>query len=142
MGTMAAKASTPVDAQGPKVGPEPPEEPEMTLTQPGPAGTVRSSHGAHPGVERGYPASLSVMVAEQRTADLIRTAELVRTARQAREGSPREATAVVKLQGALGAVRLAVARALTRNGPRSAVRLDATGSAALSGSPSQLVCCA
>lgn len=115
----------------------------MTLIHPGSAGTVRSSHGAHLGdVERGYPASLSVMVAEQRTADLIRTAKLARTARQARDVSPRGATAVVSARGAVGVVRVALAQALPRHAPQAMRRRSSKGRAALTGSTSQLVCCA
>jgi hypothetical protein len=115
----------------------------MTLTHPGSAGISRSSHGANLGaVDRGYPASLAVMVAEQRTADLIRTAELARTARRVRAGSTPKATAAVKGQGAFSAVRLALVQALTRYAPRSVVGNGARRGDARAASRSQLVCCA
>ena len=109
----------------------------MTLTHPGSAGTVRSSHSARRGaLERGYPASLSAMVAEQRTADLIRAIEL------APSGSPRGATAGVKARGAVGAVRLVLGLALTPHHPRGTRRRSARGGAALTGSTSRVACCA
>jgi hypothetical protein len=110
----------------------------MTLTHPGSAGTVRSSHSAHQGaLERGFPASLSAMVAEQRTADLIRATEL------APSWSPRGDTAGVKARGAVGTVRLALGRALTPYRPRGTRRRrSARGGAPLTGSTSRVVCCA
>ncbi|HET6651087.1 MAG TPA: hypothetical protein VFH10_00485 [Nocardioides sp.] len=112
----------------------------MTLIHPGSAGTVSPSpqRGA---VDRGYPASLSAMVAQQRTADLIRTTEFARIARQGREASPRWATPAVSARGVVGAVRVALAQALTRHAPH-AMRRGSKGRAALTGSTSQLVCCA
>ena len=121
----------------------------MTLIHPGSADSHSHSHShSHSplrGVgERGYPASLSAMVAEQRTADLSRATRLARTARQTAIASPRGASALVNALGAVGAVsaaRVALAQALTRHAPRGATRRDSKG-AALTGSSSQLACCA
>jgi hypothetical protein len=101
----------------------------MTVNHPGATVAVRTS--------RGYPATLTGMLAEQRRADLIRSAELARTAqhaqvRQTRGEAPRPASRVVGAVGALaataGVVRLTLARAVSHRAAR--------------GSRSQAACCA
>ena len=113
----------------------------MTLTHPGSTGTV-SSPSPHLGAfERGYPASLTALVAEQRTAELVRSATLTRSARQTLAASPRGATAVVRARGALAAVRVTLAQALTRRAPWGKGRHSSKGYTTVT-RPTSLVCCA